>query len=131
MAATSDADDHIVRNRAAWNVAAGGYVDPGRRNWSSEPSWGIWSIPESDVHILPDVAGLDVIELGWGTGCVCAGRGRGGGRPGCIDGSGRRPAKTASGQPNCRRIRTGLIAWSKTSCDCEPEKRYASPPQPD
>jgi SAM-dependent methyltransferase len=85
MAAIPDADDHIARNRAAWNVEAPGWVDSGRRNWSSEPSWGIWNIPESDVHILPEVAGLDVIELGCGTGYVSAWLARRGARPVGID----------------------------------------------
>jgi len=30
-------------------------------------TWGQWSIPESDVRVLPDVSGKDVIELGCGT----------------------------------------------------------------
>jgi hypothetical protein len=45
---------------------------PGRLNWTQdEPSWGIWSVPESQLAVLPeDVQGLDVIELGCGTGYV-------------------------------------------------------------
>src|SRR6202040_806341 len=80
-----ESGDHVARNRAAWNPWAAEYAEPGRRNWSSEPSWGIWSIPESDVHILPDVAGLDVIELGCGTGYVSAWLARRGARPVGID----------------------------------------------
>jgi SAM-dependent methyltransferase len=78
--------DHIARNRAAWNRSAAGYIDPGRRNWNdSEPSWGIWGIPESDAHILPDVDGLDVIELGCGTAYVSAWLARRGARPVGVD----------------------------------------------
>jgi SAM-dependent methyltransferase len=64
--------DHVARNRASWNLAAAEYAEPGRQNWASEPRWGIWGIPESDVHLLPEVDGLDVIELGCGTGYVSA-----------------------------------------------------------
>ena len=51
----------------------------------SEPSWGIWGIPESEVHLLPDVDGLDVIELGCGTAYVSAWLARRGARPVGID----------------------------------------------
>jgi SAM-dependent methyltransferase len=81
----SDTDDHAARNRAAWNAEASRYVEPGKRNWSSEPSWGIWSIPESDVRLLPDVDGLDVVELGCGTAYVSAWLARRGARPVGID----------------------------------------------
>ena len=81
----NERDDHIGRNRAAWNVSAAEYAAPGRRNWASEPSWGIWSIPESDVHLLSDVGGLDTIELGCGSGYVSAWLARRGARPVGID----------------------------------------------
>jgi len=66
----SDADlpDHVRRNRVHWDRLAAEYAGRGRRNWASdEPSWGIWGVPERDLHALPDVAGKDVIELGCGT----------------------------------------------------------------
>ena len=68
--------EHVARNRAAWDVYAVEYEEPGRRNWAAmdeEPCWGIWRVPESEVGMLPeDVAGLDVIELGCGTAYVSA-----------------------------------------------------------
>src|ERR1700676_4998721 len=85
MTSPPQSDDHVARNRAAWNVEAAEYVDPGRRNWSEEPSWGIWSVPERDVHLLDNVEGLDVIELGCGTGYVSAWLARRGARPVGID----------------------------------------------
>ena len=85
MAAAPPPDDHVARNRAAWNVSAAEYAEPGRQNWASEPSWGVWGIPETDVHLLPDVDGLDVIELGCGTGYVSAWLARRGARPVGID----------------------------------------------
>ncbi len=82
-----DATDHVARNRAAWNEWAGDFVAPGERNWAAdEPSWGIWGIPESELHVLPgELAGVDAIELGCGTGYVSAWLARRGARPVGID----------------------------------------------
>lgn len=89
-----DASDHVLRNRAAWNVMAADYVEPGRRNWASgEPHWGLWHVPESDIRALPDVAGLDVIELGCGTAYVSAWLARRGARVVGLDNS---PAQLAT-----------------------------------
>ena len=87
--------EHARANREAWDRYAAEYVEPGRRSWStSEISWGIWSIPESDVHLLPeDVRGQDVVELGCGTGYVSAWLARRGARPVGIDNS---PAQLAT-----------------------------------
>jgi SAM-dependent methyltransferase len=85
MAVTSD--DHVARNREYWNGMATDYVEPGRVNWSSEPQWGMFHVPDSEVHILPDVDGLDVIELGCGTAYVSAWLARRGARVVGIDGS--------------------------------------------
>lgn len=60
--------EYVTRNRRYWDVLAREYEEPGRCAWqSAEPCWGIWSIPESELCVLPDVAGKDVIELGCGT----------------------------------------------------------------
>jgi SAM-dependent methyltransferase len=80
-----ESGDHVARNRAAWNTWAAEYAEPGRQNWSAEPSWGIWGIPESEAHLLLDVEGLDTIELGCGTAYVSAWLARRGARPVGID----------------------------------------------
>ena len=81
-----DLPDHVVANRAYWTTEAAAYVEPGRRAWAeSEPSWGIWGVPESEAQILPDVAGLDTIELGCGTAYVSAWLARRGARPVGVD----------------------------------------------
>jgi SAM-dependent methyltransferase len=66
--------DHVLRNRALWDARAATYVAAGERRWArDEPVWGIWSVPESEVGVLPDdVAGPDAIELGCGTAYVSA-----------------------------------------------------------
>ena len=86
---TDDLPDHVKRNREAWDGYAPAYFEAGHRNWAAaEPSWGIWGIPEADLHILPDdLAGKDVIELGCGTGYVSAWLAKRGARPVGIDNS--------------------------------------------
>jgi SAM-dependent methyltransferase len=77
---------HARRNRTYWSKMASDYVEPGRRSWSElEPSWGIWHIPEADVRALPDVAGLDAVELGCGTAYFSAWLARRGARPVGVD----------------------------------------------
>jgi SAM-dependent methyltransferase len=87
--------DHVLRNREAWNGYAADYVADGERNWAAaEPSWGIWSVPESALGLLPaDLAGAETIELGCGTGYVSAWLARRGARPVGIDNS---PAQLAT-----------------------------------
>jgi SAM-dependent methyltransferase len=78
---------HVLRNRAAWNTWAAEYAAEGHRAWQSEPTWGMWRIPEADVRALPDVADRDVIELGCGTAYISAWLARRGARVTGIDNS--------------------------------------------
>jgi SAM-dependent methyltransferase len=61
--------DYVAVNRASWTQANAEYTDASAHDsWAQEEiTWGHWSTPESEVRILPDVAGKDVIELGCGT----------------------------------------------------------------
>jgi SAM-dependent methyltransferase len=81
--------EHVARNRAQWNEWAPDYVREGRRNWEAdEPTWGIFSVPEAEVGMLPrELDGRDAIELGCGTGYVSAWLARRGARPVGIDNS--------------------------------------------
>ena len=85
----SELPDHVLRNRASWDAMAQEYEDDGRRCWAQqEPTWGIWGVPEAQVELLPpDLAGVDAIELGCGTGYVSAWLARRGARPVGIDNS--------------------------------------------
>jgi ubiquinone/menaquinone biosynthesis C-methylase UbiE len=80
--------DHVPVNQASWDVAGEQWVARGRRLWAShEPVWGLWGNEESEIELLPDVGGLDAVELGCGTGYVSAWLMRRGARPVGLDSS--------------------------------------------
>jgi SAM-dependent methyltransferase len=80
--------EHVRRNRAQWDEWAGDYATVAREQWSGQPAWGIWAVPEAALNVFPDtVDGLDVIELGCGTGYVSAWLARRGARPVGVDNS--------------------------------------------
>jgi SAM-dependent methyltransferase len=85
--------EHVALNRAKWDTYADDYVGPGERNWALRPgeeSWGIFGVPEADLHLLPDdLEGLDAIELGCGTAYISAWLTRRGARVVGIDNSPR------------------------------------------
>jgi SAM-dependent methyltransferase len=87
--ANRDHPDHVPRNRVAWDTRyAPEFAEDGRRSWAAtEPRWGIWGVAEAGLHVLPDVAGRDVVELGCGTAYVSAWLARRGARPVGIDAS--------------------------------------------
>ena len=52
--------DHVARNRAVWDRLSVEYAEGGRRGWAeTEPTWGIWHLPEREVRALPEVADRD------------------------------------------------------------------------
>ncbi len=60
--------DYVAINRDAWTRANAEYTGARARDaWAQEITWGMWHVPESELRLLPDVAGKDVIELGCGT----------------------------------------------------------------
>lgn len=71
---TGPVPDHVAVNQDHWNEHANEWVESGERAWSrSDPSWGIWGIPESELLLLPpEMAGMDAIELGCGTAYVAS-----------------------------------------------------------
>ncbi len=81
--------EHVAENRRLWDETAGDWVAIGERAWAStDPTWGIWAVPEAEVEMLPaDMSGLDAIELGCGTGYVSAWMARRGATVTAIDNS--------------------------------------------
>lgn len=55
------------RNRALWDDLADWYEDRHGSHLSGD-AWGYWQIPESELNVLGEVAGTDVLELGCGAG---------------------------------------------------------------
>jgi SAM-dependent methyltransferase len=57
------------KNVETWTKTNVGYTDEAApRAWAQEDiTWGVLSYRESEVRVLPDVRGLDVVELGCGT----------------------------------------------------------------
>jgi len=62
--------DHVQVNRVSWDEDAPNWVELGRHAWGlEEPVWGRGN-RESEVRLLPDVSGLDALEIGCGTAFV-------------------------------------------------------------
>ena len=88
MTVSEGRSGHVVMNQRYWDEQAAAWHGPlARGHWSQlEPSWGLWSTPESQLNVVPDdIAGMDVIELGCGTGYVSAWLARAGARPVGVD----------------------------------------------
>lgn len=66
--------EYLSGNITGWTEAAPEYALAGERAWASDsPGWGIWSIPESTLGLLPaDMTGMRCIEIGCGTAYVSA-----------------------------------------------------------
>jgi SAM-dependent methyltransferase len=79
--------DDAAKNRVAWTKSNAEYTDARARDaWAkAEIDWGVWDVPESEVGVLGDVDGLDVVELGCGTAYFSAWLARRGARPVGVD----------------------------------------------
>ena len=79
--------EDAAKNAALWTQTNAEYTnDAARDNWAlDEISWGIWGIDESELNVLGDVAGLDVVELGCGTAYFYAWLAKRGARPVGVD----------------------------------------------
>ena len=82
-----DVPDYAARNRANWTRSNAEYTDASARPaWAqAEITWGMFGVPESELHVLGDVDGLDVIDLGCGTGYFSAWLAKRGARPVGVD----------------------------------------------
>jgi SAM-dependent methyltransferase len=84
---SSELPEYAVRNRASWTKSNEQYThEHGVRAWrQDEVTWGLWGIAESELAVLPDVSGKDVIELGCGTAYFSAWLARRGAQPVGVD----------------------------------------------
>ena len=64
-----DLPDYAVTARKHWTESNAKYTDGrARESWArNEIAWGVFKSREADIRILPDLNGLEVIELGCGT----------------------------------------------------------------
>ncbi|HEY8646294.1 MAG TPA: class I SAM-dependent methyltransferase [Gaiellaceae bacterium] len=85
--ASSTPKEDAAKNVALWTQANAEYTDANATtNWAlDEISWGIWAIDESELNVLGDVRGLDVVELGCGTAYFSAWLAKLGARPVGVD----------------------------------------------
>jgi SAM-dependent methyltransferase len=82
----TDADE-LRRNREVWRSVNAQFTDAdaGARWAAPEVTWGLFGHPESELGVLGDVAGLDVVEVGSGTAYLSAWLARRGARPVALD----------------------------------------------
>jgi len=85
----SDLPEHVRKNRVKWDDLAKADATAGERSWKRDtPVWGIWHVPEAELHMLPDdLNGKDAIELGCGTAYVSSWLARRGARVVAVDNS--------------------------------------------
>ena len=62
----SDLTEHARRNREFWNRQSDAYEARNRDFIEHGLAWGVWQVPETELRVLDDVAGKDVLELGCG-----------------------------------------------------------------
>ena len=84
---SSELPEYAVRNRASWTKSNEDFThEQGVRAWKQDDiTWGVFSVPESELNALPEVDGKDVIELGCGTAYFSAWLARRGARPVGVD----------------------------------------------
>jgi SAM-dependent methyltransferase len=82
-----DARADVARNRALWTVVNAEFTDvDAYRAWAAaELTWGLFGVPERELGVLGNVAGLDVVELGCGTAYLSGLLARQGARPVGVD----------------------------------------------
>src|SRR2546423_15347082 len=58
--------EHTRKNRALWEASSDSYEQRHALALSGEKAmaWGMWRIPEEELHVLGEVAGEDILEVG-------------------------------------------------------------------
>ena len=80
-----------ARNRASWDAFSDEYQATHAESLRMDGglNWGTGRVPESQLQVLGDVTGLDILELGCGAAQWSIGLARAGGRPVGLDNSAR------------------------------------------
>ncbi len=60
--------EHVHKNRNMWNATSDEYERHNELVLSGEHAmaWGLWRIPEAELHVLGEVADKDILEFGCG-----------------------------------------------------------------
>jgi SAM-dependent methyltransferase len=84
---SSEYPEYVAQNVEVWTKANAEHTGPrAREAWAKDDiDWGVFGIPEREVNVLGDVAGLDVVELGCGTAYLSAWLAKRGARPVGVD----------------------------------------------
>jgi SAM-dependent methyltransferase len=80
-------EQDAAANKEVWTRVNAEYADEhADQAWAAEDiAWGVFNIPDRQLGVLGDVAGLDVVELGCGTAYFSAWLARRGARPVGVD----------------------------------------------
>jgi SAM-dependent methyltransferase len=100
--------DYVEKNRESWTKSNAEYTDERAPvAWAREEiAWGMCKVPESEVRMLPELEGKDVVELGCGTAYFGAWLKRGGARR--VVGVDITPAQLATAQRMNEQFGLGL-----------------------
>jgi SAM-dependent methyltransferase len=84
---SSDYPEYVAQNVAVWTRNNAKFTGPNARAaWAEgDMSWGVFSVPESELNVYGDVSGLDVLDLGCGTAYLSAWMAKRGARPVGVD----------------------------------------------
>ena len=93
MSSSDELTEHAARNRAYWDRTSDWYQEANARFIERGLAWGLWQIPESELNVLGDVIGKDVLELGCGAAEWSRALARIGARPVGLDNSEARLAR--------------------------------------
>jgi ubiquinone/menaquinone biosynthesis C-methylase UbiE len=65
---TDSTPQYVKINRSFWNAQSDAYDEEHASVLSDDRAmaWGLWRIPESELQVLGDVGGKDILELGCG-----------------------------------------------------------------
>jgi ubiquinone/menaquinone biosynthesis C-methylase UbiE len=79
--------DYLPQNVAHWTQANAEYTDGAAAEaWAKDDiTWGVFGTTESELNVLGDVGGLDIVELGCGTAYFSAWLAKRGARPVGVD----------------------------------------------